>query len=165
MGLTWLGSYGKIKSFISRRLLPCGRRAKRIKGHGAGKWHGNFHRLPLKVSIWLERVHFPPRANHLANGPPSWCEKNVCLCPNLEFWQSDMKTGGETQHFKDSAQQHPICAGQVGDGPCPRRSPGNLESDEMVSWEPGQTRGVNWPQDTQLAFVISWLSLRILPVA
>lgn len=164
MGLTCLGNYGKIKSFISCWLLPCGRTTKSMKDCGAGVGTVNFYRLPQKVSVLIRGGSFPTRVNHLGDGPPFWCEKNLGLAPNSDFLQSKMKTRGEKEHREDAAQ-HPIRVGQEGDGPCSQRSPGNLESNEMVSWEPEQMRGLNWPQDTQLAFVISWLSQRILPVA
>lgn len=67
LGLTCLGNYGKIKSFTSRWLLPCGRRTKRMKYYGARVGLQNFHRLPRKVSILIRDGSFPRR---VINGPP-----------------------------------------------------------------------------------------------
>lgn len=69
-----------------------------------------------------------------------------------------------------SAAHHPTLVGLVGDGPCPQQSPGNSDSDEMVSREPRQMRGLNGaPRHTvgicdQLAFAGDFASgLTFLP--
>lgn len=64
-----------------------------------------------KLVFWLDSVHFPPRANHLVHGAHFWFEEKISACFQIRnFYNLEMKTRGEREHFEDTAQ-HPIRAG------------------------------------------------------
>lgn len=146
--------------------FPVAEELRRITGHGTGWDFRTSTDFLEKLVFCLEAVHFPPRANHLANNrspfliggkiPACFRIRNFCELPReLEVRKSTVRTRLSIPAARATG---------VAGGPRPRRPPGNLERREVASESPAEQRAQLAP-DTQLAFVVSCLSPRVLPGA